>query len=275
MAFLCDNCGQPALETDTICWHCGQKLSQPAPKPKPKKVSTAPAVEEEAVAAVLALTPLAVYASLTIVIVMSLFVVMNALGQQPQVVPSLASSLKPGWTAVTNQTRNFTLNLPTQWLILDRFDETEEADFIALVAQNKQYQDALNPYAEMANDRQLLLIAVANETDVDTAVPPFVLVTRSQELSRLSLEQMAEQLGREPAGITLHRSNLIAGLNGREQTIHILTLPFVNQPLRCQHLFYNDTPDSYVVIGCATEADYGNYTNIFHDILVSFQPLLK
>ncbi len=272
MSYQCENCGQTALETDTICWHCGQPLSPPN-----KKQETPSADEDAEKERPLPLVSLAAYGGLTLVIIIALFMVMQALGRQPQVVQGFGASLKPGWTAVTDQQRTFTLNLPTQWKRLDRFDPEQEAEFIEQIRRNNQYQAALAPYDAMADDRQLLLLAVAEMGEGETAVtapPPFVIIARSRQLSQQSPEQMMVDLRQGPAGTTLLRSNLTEGVNGRQQTISILTWLYGGQELRCQHLFFKDAPDSYIVVGCAPEASYGSLTNIFHEILVSFQPLL-
>ncbi len=281
MTDTCQNCGQPALETDTICWHCGQPLAR-------KKDKTNQAVEKTAVSPEslpsLPLQSIAAYSGLTLIIIIALLWVMQDLGQQPQVVRGLSSSLKPGWTAVTDHNQLFTLNMPAQWQKLDRTDPLQEETFITTLRQNSQYQSALAPYDAMADDRQLLLLAQADqtETDTETAVPAFILVTRSRQISQLTPNEVTTQLEAGPAGLELQRVNLEASVDGREQVTYIAALPYENQTLRCQQLFYlsendsdNDDPASYLIIGCVSQDSYPTYTNIFHDILVSFQPLLR
>ena len=187
----------------------------------------------------------------------------------------MGSSLKPGWTAVTDDNQTFTLNLPAQWQRLDRYDPEQEDAFIAALRQNDQYQAALATYDAVANDRQLLLLDQAEPTETETAVPPFILVTRSQQISQLTPEQMTSFL---EANLHVQRVNLEASVNGREQVTYITAQPYDDLILRCQQLFYksvDDDPDSYLITGCVSEDNYSTYTNIFHDILVSFQPLLR
>lgn len=224
------------------------------------------------------MTQIAAYGGLTLVIIAALLWVMQALGQQPQVVQSLGDTLKDGWTAVTDHNRTITLNLPAQWHVLDRTAPEQEAAFVAALRQNSQYQTALAAYDTAADDRQLLLLAEANPTERETAVPAFILVTHSQQISQLSPKQMTELLEAGPTGVELLRTNLEASLNGREQVTHLTAQPYQDNTLRCQQLFYksaDDNPDSYLIIGCVTQDGYAAYTNIFHDILVSFQPLLR
>ena len=279
MTYQCDNCGQAALKTDTICWHCGRPLPRRETKEAPHSVVGNDG-ENDDEERPLPLTRIAAYAGLTLAIVVALLAVMKSLGGQPQVVQGINQSLKPGWTAVTDQNRVFTLNLPSAWQWLDRYDAEQAADFIAQARQNGQYQAALSPFDEMADDRQLLFLAAANQADVDTAVPPFIVIARSQQLGQLSPEKMTALLRAGPAGVKLLRSNLAEGINGRRQALSILTLPYASEELRCQHLFTHETlaeeaSDGYLVVGCASEDVYLAYTNIFHDILVSFQPLLQ
>lgn len=283
MTYECRNCGQPTLETDTICWHCGQPLTQQ--KSQPKQAEAA-AVSIEPLP-MLPMLRIAAYGGLTLVIIVALLWVMQALGRQPQVVRGLNSSLKPGWTAVTDYNQTFTLNLPAQWQKLDRYDPQEEDTFIAALRQNSQYQAVLAPYDAMADDRQPLLLAQAGQTEAETAVPAFILVTRSRQISQLTPERMTDLLAAGPAGFDLQRVNLEASINGREQVTYIAALPYEDQTLRCQQLFYknvngsvNDSvndaeTDSYLIVGCVSQEGYATYTNIFHDILLSFQPLLR
>ena len=271
MTNTCQNCGQPALETDAICWHCGQPLA--SQKSKPNQASGETAVFSESLPP-LPMKSIAAYGGLTLVIMIALLWVMQALGQQPQVVRSLSSSLKPGWTAVTDHNQIFTLNIPAQWQKLDRYDPQQEAAFITAMRQNSQYQAALAPYDALADDRQLLLLAQAEPTETETAVPAFILVTRSRQISQLTPDEVTTLLKADPAGFELQRVNLEATVNGREQVTYIAKLPYEN------HLSENDSVnseefDSYLILGCVSQDGYSTYTNIFHDILISFQPLLR
>ena len=218
MTTKCPNCGQPALETDTICWHCGQSLPREKSQTEPAEVT---AVSPESPP--FPLPSILAYGGLTLVIIIALLGVMQALGRQPQVVPSLGSSLKPGWTAVTDDNQTFTLNLPAQWQRLDRYDPEQEDAFIAALRQNDQYQAALATYDAVANDRQLLLLVQAEPTETETAVPPFILVTRSQQISQLTPEQMTSFL---EANLHVQRVNLEASVNGREQVTYITAQPY-------------------------------------------------
>lgn len=279
MTYTCQNCGQPALETDTICWHCGQPLAGKKDKTTTAEKETAVPSEPSEPLPSLPVQSIAAYGGLTLIIIIALLWVMQALGQQPQVVRSLNGSLKPGWTAVTDYNRLFTLNIPAQWQTLDRYEPQQEDAFITLLRQNSQYQAALAPYDAMADDRQLLLLAQAEPTETETAVPAFILVTRSRQISQLAPDEVTTLLKAGPAGLELQRVNLEASINGREQVTYIAALPHENQTLRCHQLFYKnanaDDLDSYLIIGCVSQDSYSTYTNIFHDILVSFQPLLR
>lgn len=272
MAHKCNNCGQPALETDTICWHCGQPLPQQK-NPTKNEVEVATADPTPTAAAPLPLQSIAAYGGLTLLIIIIFLTVIQALGNQPQVVQSLGESLKPGWTDFTDHNRTFTLNLPMQWARLDRYNPEQEDAFIKQLRENDQYQAVLAAYDAAADDRQLLFLSQANLPE--TAVAPFVLVTRSQQFSQLTPDQMTAYLDSKPPGLAVLRANLEATVNGREQVTYITAMPYKDDTLRCHQLFYKDTPASYLIIGCVSGDGYSEHTNIFHDILVSFQPLLR
>ncbi len=269
MAYSCENCGQTILETDTVCWHCGQTLTRRQHKPV-----APPSDKNEEITRPFSLPRLTVYGGMTLVIVIALFFVMQSLGGQPQAAQGLGASLKPGWTAVTDYNRLFSLNLPASWVWLDRLNPEQETEFIERARQNGQFQAALAPYDALADDRQFLFLATEQWDDGDTAVAPFVVVISSRQLGQLTSEQVTAALAEGPAGMTLLRSNLVEGTNGRRRLLVTLTLPHAAQELRCQHLFFQAQPEGYLAAACASEDDYGDFTNIFHDILVGFQPLL-
>lgn len=268
MGHQCENCGQAALETDVICWSCGHALPRQVPileaVPGPEKGEYS-----------VPLTSLAAYGGITIVIVIALLFVMRSLGRQPQFVRGAESALQPGWTAVTDSNRLFTLNLPVPWDWLDRNDSLKEADFIAEVRQSSRYQVALAPFDGMTDDRRLLLLASENLSGEQSAEPVFVVIIRSEQLSRYSSEQVAAFLRTAPGGATLSRFDLAESRNGRPRGIYIISIPHNGQEMRCQNLFFNNISDSYLIIGCSDEKFYNDYANIIHEILVSFQPLLR
>ena len=270
VAYRCESCEQPALETDVICWHCGR----PLPRREAETAVADLANEAEAAERPFPMTAFIAYAGLTLAILIVLFAVMRSLGRQPQVAQGISRTLKPGWTAVNDHDRTFTMNLPAEWGWLDRTDEGQEADFVARVRRDGRYQAALAPYDDMADDRLLLLVAAANPVAGETTTPPFVLVARSRQLTHFTPEQMTAALRQAPAGIELLRSNLAESVNGRQQLLSILTVPYAGRELRCQHLFFNDVSEGYLIAGCSADDTYNEFTNVFHDILVSFQPLL-
>lgn len=273
MTYQCENCGQAALETDVICWHCGHALPRQQNKAADETAVSPPSAPSLSASLSLPLPSIAAYGGLTLIIIIALLWVMQALGQQPQVVQSLGDTLPPGWTAVTDTNREFTLNLPAQWAVWDRSNPQQEEGFITMLRQNEQYQTALAPYDTAADDRQLLLLAQTDQAE--TAVPAFIMITRSQKISQFTPEQMTRLLEAGPASLELQRANLEVSINGREQITYITAMPYQDQPLRCHHLFYKDTPDSYLITGCVSQDGYATYTNLLHNVLVSFQPLLR
>ena len=270
MAYSCEHCGQTTLETDTVCWQCGQTLAPRQPKPV-----TPPSDENGTMARPFSLARLAAYGGMTLFIIIALFAVMRSLGRQPQAAQGLGDSLKPGWTAVTDYNRAFSLNLPAAWLWLDRFNPDQEVEFIEQVRQNGQFQAALAPYDALADDRQLLFLGAEKWDDGETAAAPFVVVIGSRQLGQFTSEQMTLALADSSGDVTLLRSNLVEGTNGRRHLLLNLTLPYADQTLRCQHLFYQEAAGSFLVAACAPEDQYSDFTNIFHDILISFQSLLS
>ncbi len=270
MSDACPNCGKPVLPTDTTCWHCGYALPKRPKAPPPARAPhQAPAAE--AAAADYDLRALAIYGLLALAVVVALWLVMRALGQQPVLVRSAALA-DGGWVSVTDADLRYTLSLPAGWQWLDVGYRDQEALLAEVIERQGYVARALDPLGRAAGDVALLAVA-ANTRDLNGPDPiPFVVVGRSERLANLSPEDaLALLAGRDPAATETAIDRHLAG-----QPQARFDLPDLANSYQCRHLFVADAGTAgYLVAACAPPADYGRLRLTLGAILDSFQLLQR
>lgn len=276
MSAACPNCGKPVLPIDTTCWHCGYALPKrpkaPPPARAPRQTPAAGSVSAaESAAADYDLRALAIYGLLTVAVVVALWLVMRALGQQPVLVRSAA--LAGGdWVSVTDADLRYTLSLPAGWQWLDVGYRDQEALLAAVIERQGYVAQALDPLGQAAGDVATLAVA-ANTRDLNGPDPiPFVVVGRSERLANLSPEDaLALLAGRDPA---VAETAIDRHLAGQPQARFDL-LDSANS-YQCRHLFVADAgAGGYLVAACAPPAEYGRLRSTLDAILDSFQLLQR
>ncbi len=269
MSATCPNCGKPVLPTDTTCWHCGYALpKRPKTAPPARAARQAPA---EVAAADYDLRALAVYGLLTLAIILSLWLVMRALGRQPTLVRNAALGVGD-WASVTDAELRYTLSLPADWQWLDLAYRDQQALLAEVIDRQGYVALALDPLGRIAGDVATLAVA-ANTRDPNAAEPiPFVVIGHSERLRDLSPEDaLALLAGHEPPATETAVDSHLAGQPQARFTILDLANAY-----QCRHLFVAD-PDAagYLVAACAPPADFGTLRDDLDAILDSFQLLQR
>jgi len=273
MSDACPNCGKPVLPTDTTCWHCGYALPKrpkapPPPRPQPGRAGPA---EAATATADYDLRALAIYGLLTLAVLVALWLVMGALGQQPVLVRSAA--LADGdWVSVTDADLRYTLSLPGGWQWLDVSYRDQEALLAAVIERQGYVARALDPLGRAAGDVATLGVA-ANTRDLNGPDPvPFVIVGRSERLANLAPEDaLALLAGHDPAATETAIDRHLAG----QPQARFDLLDLANS-YQCRHLFVADAGAAgYLVAACAPPADYGRLRPTLGAILDSFQLLQR
>ncbi|RMG93908.1 MAG: zinc ribbon domain-containing protein [Chloroflexi bacterium] len=259
----CENCGQPVLASDVVCWHCGYKLSPH--KELAAGEETAVSVADRSLLEDLSLGVLAGYAGLTLLVMVLFLLVIHNLGQKPLVTVSADVPLRPGWVPVVDTDQSFSVYLPRQWKWLDRTapEWTEEGrELMAGVGET-----AVLPWQPLAPDLTPLLLA-RSEDDNNA----FVLVVGSSQL-RIAPETAVSRLRQFLPPDTIRSDAITENINKLPQAILFLELPPDAPVLTCQQLYIPAQNNTYILAACAPTERYPRVRQTFQQILASFQPL--
>lgn len=266
MTYRCERCGQTALETDTVCWHCGWRFPQQEPKKAPSKVKATTAEDEP-----LQLSAIAIYSLLALATLIAIVLVVRSLNQKPFFLTSPETSLPPGWVPVTDQEQQFTLNLPAEWRSTEQQNGEEENNLPTLVA-NHHLQAAAAPLAGTDANTEVLLIAANVGPATNTVPPGFLLVARSAVLRQLSAEQTLN-LARQNAS-NLLEAVVSESFTGQDQVTLLFDIEN-DDSFRCQERLVPGQQATYLVAGCTPAAGYPRYRDELKAIVTSFQPLAR
>jgi hypothetical protein len=281
MSERCENCGNPVLATDTICWHCGWKLpkrprlktSSPAPPPTARSRQAREA-RESAGSDTLAvdrydLRAIIVYGALTAVILVALLVVMRSLGRQPLLVAGADLRLGDDWTAVTDNNLRYVLSLPSGWQWLDGAYREQQGLLDELAASVPNIRWSLAPLGEVAGDLELLAVAYQPEPPEVGGPFVFVAIGRSQRLGQIAPQQALELLAER--SLPLAATDLIENIPGQPQARFALLDN--SRQVQCRTLFMPNDDESvgYLVTACAPQESFGRVQRDLDRILDSFQ----
>lgn len=262
MAQTCTNCGHPALETDTVCWHCGWQLSPP-------RVIKANARQSEAVAEEpYPLTAVVFQGVMTVAVIIAVLLVMRSLGQKPLIIIHPETRLSADWLPVTDPAQRFTLDLPVDWTWLDESDQPRFAD---LLQADDQFQAALAPLSNFVEDTELLLVARGSRGSTGE-LTGFVVVAHSESLDALTPQQAIELVSQQAAELTIRETSLVESLTGQTQAT--ILVDGVGDQLRCRQQLTPGQPDSFLLTACSPTAQFPRYANDLQNILNSFQILM-
>jgi len=276
MAEACPNCGKPVLPGDTVCWHCGYALprrpkTRPAEAPREATSARARARGEVAPGATTDydLRALAIYGALTLAIILSLWLVMRALGRQPILVRSAGPDFNGQWMTVTDAELRYTLTLPANWQWFDAAYRGQTALLPDVIARQPYAGRALQPLGEAVGDVEILALAVDTPNLDDPQPAAFAVVGRSARLAALDPQGALDLLGEQTLPVS--ETDVDTHLAGQPQArFNVLDLP---NAYHCRHLFTSDGATAYLVAACAPQSRYGTQRHELDDILRSFQLL--
>jgi hypothetical protein len=263
MTLSCPNCNQTVLNTDTVCWHCGYQL--PArPAPQLERQTAVPSPEPFSLSAIL------VYSAVTAVVIIALLISIQTLGQRPLILRNLDTT---GWQPVTDQSLRFTLDIPPTWQSFAGQDPQQQADFETLIANNDHFATAISPLSTTISDMEILLIVIGEQPEQITAVPGFVVVARSEALSRLSLDELVALAQQPHTGIELQQSTHFRSFMGDNRASLSLRILAAGNTLICQQHLIQGVGEGYLLAGCAPETRVQLFSEPIEKILASFQLL--
>ena len=277
MSETCPNCAKPVLASDTTCWHCGTVLPKRA---KPKAADSPPTVARvgplsrervanaNADAADYDLRAVGIYGLLTLALVVALWLVMHALGQQPTLVRSTA--LGGDWVTVADSELRYVLSLPTDWQWLD-VAYRDQSDLLEQVIERQPtIGRALAPLGEAAGDVAIVAVAAGTQNLQSDRPIPFVVVGRSARLRQLEPEAALDLLAGQRLSVIA--PNVDTHLSGQPQAR--FELLDAGSDYRCRHLFVaQPEAAAYLLAACAPRANYGTLQEQLAGILDTFQLL--
>lgn len=258
---LCDNCGNPVLPTDIVCWHCGRHLEK---QTTGVAESTIEHDSEQEKRAEEELEPfprqtILAYGALTAVTVILLLLAMRSLGRAP-IISVDASTQEGGWISVTDQEQRMVVNIPVDW-------EWSTPDILlSSVPEELNWDTAVAPLGTLVPDAEVIL-TVENENAQ-------IIVIHSQRLGRLSTQQAIDALKQEEfEGLTIENSQLVG--NMAEQPMADFTITHDTENLECKQRFIPVEDAGLVVATCSPQNNVVRYAKLFDTVLNSFQPLMR
>lgn len=266
MNYKCEQCGQPALDSDVLCWHCGE------PIPGREERVPVTAQVKESWQETYSLSSIGLVALSLLLVIIGTLLTMGALGRRPLVQIGFGTRPPSAWQTITGDGLTFTMNLPGSWQRIDGQDQ------LTRVTSNNYYRGrdlfftGLLPLSMLANDLEFLYIAV-NEQTVNDSVPVFVVVGRSASLSALAYEDVGEFL--TDVGDLEVSASFVDDFDRTHLRINMLTPtnPSEEDQLQCNQQFIGGGSTAMIVSVCSPLKDYDVNKTKFADILGSFQRL--
>lgn len=267
MANRCDHCGEPALDTDDVCWHCGMSLRGQEEQPPSSKTQIKEGWQEST-------TPTAVvfYVGLTIFIILATVILMVMLSRQPLVQIRLGTRVPNNWQQVTTADLSFTLYLPSRWQWLDSALSNQQQVLDDRLAESEIYLLGSQPFGKEIDDLVVEFLAQEASESMDQD-GMFLIVATSDLLNRLSYDEAEDFLLSGDYVINdvtfvenYEKSHLRYDLqiDGSDQD---------SSKIICRQMLILGTSEAMLVSLCRPLKSARNYENTFVDILDSFQRL--
>lgn len=258
----CENCGQPALASDSTCWQCGELL------PGREESSLENVSAKEGWQDSISLTSLGFYLGSTLAAIIIFFLAAYALGQSPLIQVELGDRPPSQWALITNADQSMALWLPDNWVWYDKAERIHRAEFARLAETRPVFHLA-------GSDMELIFIA--SESDpLDKNSYPFLAVERSAALNRLNDEELVMSIPEEDGDINVLDVKVVETLDKSHIRLDVEADTGYGglESIRCwQHIVRGHT-DSIVVSLCAPAGEFIVYQSIFETILGSFQKLI-
>ena len=267
MARTCDNCSRPVFDTDTVCWHCGWKLTVPAQfEPETalaaeNHAETDPSAEPESVEWPIALF----YGVLTAVTFLALILLMRSLGQSPTIALR-ADSISGEWVFLIDPQKLFTIDIPVDWTWYFLHGPQSQRSLAGLVEDDARIPTAVAPLGDIVPDIDYLLFA-ENESE-------FLVVARSERLNRLTAEQAVISLREEIfENITVSEARLTQDTAAGDTAVFVLRR--TDQPLYCWQSYSPSRSETYLVTACTPSENYNLFSPELTSVINSFRILSR
>ncbi len=281
MNVRCENCGQQALESDKVCWHCGRPLPGRDIE-APEKVIVNKGWQQTQ-----SLGMIGGYVGVAVFILLAALVVTRVLGQQPLVSANVGERAPEGWEAFTDFRSRFTFYLPQPWTWFEpeRRERRSDPPLSFLIDNEQFFTLGTSPFGAETDDMALDFLAIPIS---DTAVfeteealieaiitaEAFMVVGRSSGLNNLVYTETVQFL--LDSDYRVLEVEKIEELDQSYLTVLVETPVETAEDfafLRCKQRFFLGRFDSVLVTLCARDTVYTRYQRTFNEILTSFRRL--
>lgn len=264
MNIRCENCGQLALESDSTCWHCGEPL------PGREQEQSEKVQAKERWGQTASPSTLGIYLGSTIFVIVAALLVMRSIGQEPLVQVRLGTRPPPGWRIITQADKSFTIDLPGDWRSLDWAIPEQATEIKAIRGSSDLIFSALEPWNTEVDDMDLLFLALDPAKPIELP-NPFIVVGRSNTLSRLSYEGALQYLG--GSEYTVLEAEMVDDFDKSHLSV-LVDIPVgadESDALRCRQQFVRIRQDAVIVAACVQAGRYAIHEVLFTSALAAFQ----
>jgi hypothetical protein len=305
----CDNCGQLALDTDKVCWHCGRPLDG-RDNEAPEKVAVNKGWQQTQ-----SLGTIGGYVVVAVVVIVAALLVTNNLSKQPRVSASVGDRVPEGWEVISDLQFRYSFYLPQDWTWFEpvRRERREDPPLTYLLEKEKYFLAGMNPFQGETEDLEIDFLAVpysdtlvleaAGERPVEDGVrtggfepeeddfgddleqellltemivtaDAFMIVAHSTRLNTLTYTETAEFLLNSDYRIL--EAEQVVELDRSFLTVSVETPVETAENfefLRCSQQFFLGRDESLLVTLCAKDTVYTRYQRSFNEILTNFRRL--
>jgi hypothetical protein len=281
MNVRCENCGQAALGTDKVCWHCGRPLPGRDIE-EPEKVAVNQGWRQTQ-----SIGTIGGYVVVAVLVILSAVLVTGVLGRKPLVMANVGERAPEGWETFTDFRSRFTFYLPQSWTWFEevRREHRPDPPMNYLLDNEQFFIPGLTPLGAETDDLTVDFLAVPiSDTTIFEGDGPlaeaiitaeaFMLVARSERLNSLVYTETVQYL--------LNSDYQVLEAEVVEETDRGYLTVIVETPvetaedfefLRCNQRFFLGRQESRLVTLCAQNTIYTAYQRTFSEILTSFRRL--
>lgn len=260
----CDHCGEPALNTDTVCWHCGMPL------PGRKEKNTPKEQVKEKWQVLVSPSSVAMYAGMTIFVILAALLVMVYLGRLPLVQVRFGTRIPAHWQQIISADNGFILSLPESWWWIDGSIDDRGITISDQLAKEKRFDMGTHPFGAEVADLEIQFIAETSSPS-EAQLPLFLVIARSNLLNRLTYEEAKDFLLQ--SDYQVNEAQFVEDFDKSHLSIDVHTDLDENLAMHCRQQFIRGDTEAMLMSLCAPSSRYQANINIFEGILESFQRL--
>lgn len=211
-----------------------------------------------------------IYLASTIFVIVAALLLMRSIGEEPLVQVRLGTRQPPGWRIFTQADKLFTLDLPGDWRSLDLGVPEQATEIESLATSSDLFPRALEPWNVEVDDLSIIFLAFGPEVPVDLP-DPFIVIGRSDTLSRLSYEGALQYLGGSDFAI---REAVVVDDFDKSHLRVLVDIPVgagEGDALRCRQQFVRSRQDAVILAACVQASDFAVHEALFASALTAFQ----